>query len=67
MVCFGYRRLHRMLRRDKEHGTANWVVNHKLVYRIYREEGLAIESATERGAAVEPQSPYKLWARAPFP
>jgi len=31
---FGYRRLHRMLRREK------WEVNHKRVYRVYREEGL---------------------------
>ena len=38
---FGYRRLHRMLRREQENGTAKWVVNHKRVYRIYREEGLA--------------------------
>ena len=33
---FGYRRLHRMLRREK------WIVNHKRVYRLYREEGLAM-------------------------
>jgi putative transposase len=34
---FGYRRLHRMLRREK------WIVNHKRVYRLYREEGLAMQ------------------------
>jgi putative transposase len=39
---FGYRRLYRMLRREKENGTARWVVNHKRVYRLYREEGLAM-------------------------
>jgi putative transposase len=33
---FGYRRLHRMLRREK------WMVNHKRVYRLYRGEGLAM-------------------------
>lgn len=33
---FGYRRLHRMLRREK------WLVNHKRVYRLYREEGLSM-------------------------
>jgi hypothetical protein len=31
-----------MLRREKENGTARWVVNHKRVYRLYREEGLAM-------------------------
>jgi hypothetical protein len=30
-----------MLRREQENGTAKWVVNHKRVYRIYLEEGLA--------------------------
>lgn len=39
---FGYRRLHRMLRREKENGRAQWVVNHKRVYRLYQEEGLAM-------------------------
>jgi putative transposase len=33
---FGYRRLHVLLRRD------GWHVNHKLVHRIYRDEGLAV-------------------------
>ncbi len=33
---FGYRRLHVLLRREQ------WRVNHKRVYRIYREEGLAV-------------------------
>jgi putative transposase len=40
---FGYRRLHVLLQRDKEEdGTARWPVNHKRVYRLYREEGLAM-------------------------
>ncbi len=34
-VSYGYRRLHVLLRRE------GWRINHKLVYRLYREEGLA--------------------------
>ena len=33
---FGYRRLTVLLRRE------GWLVNHKRVYRMYREEGLAV-------------------------
>jgi putative transposase len=33
---FGYRRLHELLRREE------WLVNHKLIERLYREEKLAI-------------------------
>jgi putative transposase len=39
---FGYPRLYRMLRREKENETAKWMVNHKRVYRIYQEEGLVM-------------------------
>ena len=35
---FGYRRLTVMLRRE------GWAVNHKRVYRLYREEGLAVRT-----------------------
>ena len=35
-LSYGYRRLHILLRRE------GWKVNHKLVYRIYREEGLEV-------------------------
>ncbi len=35
-VRYGYRRLHVLLQRE------GWRVNHKRVYRLYREEGLAI-------------------------
>src|SRR5205823_3690631 len=33
---FGYRRLHLMMRRK------GWSINHKLIYRIYRQEGLTV-------------------------
>lgn len=40
---FGYRRLYIFLRREKtEEGTLRWRVNHKRVYRLYRQEGLAM-------------------------
>jgi putative transposase len=35
-VRYGYRRLHVLLRRE------GWRVNHKRIYRLYREEGLGI-------------------------
>lgn len=41
-VRYGYRRLHVLLRRD------GWPVNKKRVYRLYREEGLAIRSQLPR-------------------
>ena len=41
---FGYRRLYIFLRREKtEDGKLRWLVNHKRVYRLYREEGLAMQ------------------------
>lgn len=41
-VRYGYRRLHVLLRRE------GWSVNHKRVYRLYREAGLSIRSRTPR-------------------
>ena len=41
-VRYGYRRLHVLLRRE------GWKVNHKLVYRIYKEEGLEVRTKTRR-------------------
>ena len=65
---FGYRRLHRMLRREQENGTAKWVVNHKRVYRIYREEGLAMRRkkrkrfrAAARVPLVLPMRENQMW------
>ena len=59
---FGYRRLHRMLRREK------WVVNHKRVYRLYQEEGLAMRRrkgkrfrAEARVPLVPPTRANQMW------
>lgn len=41
-VSYGYRRLHVLLRRE------GWRVNHKLVYRHYREEGLEVRTKKRR-------------------
>jgi putative transposase len=41
-VRYGYRRIHALLRRE------GWTVNHKRVYRLYRDEGLAIRARTPR-------------------
>lgn len=42
---FGYRRLHVLLVREQ------WKVNHKRVYRLYREEGLAVRRRKRKRAA----------------
>ena len=55
---FGYRRLHRMLRREK------WVVNHKRVYRLYREERLAMRQRKSRRFRAEARVPLALPTRA---
>jgi len=41
-VGYGYRRLHLMLRRE------GWSINHKRVYRLYREENLALRKKPPR-------------------
>ena len=42
---FGYRRLYILLRREKnDDGTMRWKVNHKRVYRLYRQEGRCDEN-----------------------
>jgi putative transposase len=61
---FGYRRLHRMLRREKENGTAKWVVNHKRVYRLYREEGLTMRRRKGKRFRAEARIPMVLPTRA---
>jgi putative transposase len=41
-IGYGYRRLHVLLQRE------GWSVNHKRVYRLYREEGLALRKKPPR-------------------
>ncbi len=60
---FGYRRLHVLLRRE------GWAVNHKRVYRIYRQEGLTVRSKKRKRAAgveriplVAPTRPNQGWS-----
>ena len=59
---FGYRRLHVLLRREGH------VVNHKRVYRLYREEGLSVRRrcrkrvARERLPAAAPAGPNECWS-----
>ena len=62
-VRYGYRRLHVLLRRE------GWPVNHKRVYRLYREEGLGIRVRRRRkrvsGPRVLPppaQRPLERWS-----
>jgi len=63
-VSFGYQRLHVLLRRE------GWRVNHKLVLRLYREEGLMLKrqrskrrkSATVRVERPTAAMPNERWA-----
>ena len=48
---FGYRRLHIFLRRE------GWSVNHKRVYRLYREEGLTVRRRRRTRRAQAPRTP----------
>ncbi len=60
---FGYRRLNVLLRRE------GWAVNHKRVYRLYREEGLGVRrrkrkriGAVERQPLGIPTRPNERWS-----
>lgn len=63
-VRYGYRRLHVLLRRE------GFSVNHKRIYRLYREEDLVIRRKTPRrrrasqyrGDRVAPTTPNAVWA-----
>ena len=52
-VRFGYRRIHVLLRRE------GWQVNHKKVYRIYREEDLAVRTKPRKKLANRPRVPLE--------
>lgn len=63
-VRYGYRRVHVLLERE------GWQVNHKLVHRLYREEGLALRrkrpkrhvSAVHREARIRATAPNQCWS-----
>ena len=58
---FGYRRLYIFLRREKnEDGKLRWLVNHKRVYRLYREEGLAMRRKRRKRFRAEARVPLAL-------
>ena len=46
---FGYRRLHLLLRRE------GWKVNHKVIHRLYCEEGLQVRTRKRRKVAMQPR------------
>ncbi len=61
-VRYGYRRLHVLLQRE------GWRVNHKRVYRLYRQEGLALRRKTHkkrlslpRVCGPRPTRPHAEW------
>jgi putative transposase len=57
-VSYGYLRLYVLLRRE------GWRVNHKRVYRLYREEGLALQRRRpKRRRAAMPRSPRRETTR----
>lgn len=62
-VRYGYRRITVLLKRE------GWVANHKLVYRLYREQGLAVRTKKRRKIASgqrrsrgQPGAPNELWS-----
>jgi putative transposase len=63
-IRFGYRRVHIMLRRD------GWTVGKNLVWRLYREEGLALRAkrprrrkmVVHREARCQPNRPNEAWS-----
>ncbi len=60
---FGYRRVQELLRREQENGIAKWVVNHKRVYRIYREEGLGMRQKKRKRFRAQARVPLVLPTR----
>ena len=54
---FGYRRLHVLLRRE---GYEGYQVNHKLLFRIYREEKLMVRRRSGRKRAMGTRAPMLI-------
>ena len=52
-VRYGYRRIHVLLRRE------GWQVNHKWVYRLYKEEGLNLRTKGKHKKISAPRAPMK--------
>lgn len=52
-IGFGYRRLHVMLRRE------GWQINHKRVYRLYRQEGLGLRKKVPRRRVASVKRGYR--------
>ena len=58
---FGYRRLYILLRRERTpSGDPPGLVNHKRVYRLYREEGLAMRHRKRKRFRAEARVPLVL-------
>jgi putative transposase len=63
-IRYGYRRIQIMLRRER------WPISRNLVYRLYREEGLALRNkrprrgkmVVHREARVKPSRPNQVWS-----
>ncbi len=63
-IRYGYRRIHVLLRRE------GWLVNHKRIQRLYREEGLNLRAkrprrhvtAARRLERLPVQRPFQVWA-----
>jgi putative transposase len=63
-IRYGYRRVHVMLRRE------GWQVGRNVVYRLYREEGLALRTkqprrrkmVMDRQTRCQPQRPNEAWS-----
>lgn len=53
-VRFGYRRLHILLLRE------GWQINHKRVYRLYKEEGLSLRLKSKKKRTSQPRVPMPV-------
>jgi len=60
---FGYRRLHALLRREQDEDGPRWPVNRKRVYRIYRQEGLAVRRRKRKRFRAEMRVPLPAPSR----